>query len=350
MSDPCRDDDEAGPRPRVIEVERDVVTPRADTMAPRVIATEMTSRIVPTEPAARLPMALPPRRRGARSIVKLGLAAIGVFLVGGLALQAVDWVTALFERGVALGTLAAALLASGVVGTAAIAWHEFSSLFVLESVEEIQRRLAADAAPRDAQGAIDDLIAVLARRGDSTSGLAAFQRQVQLHHTPAEQIEILAQAVIRPHDRRAEAAIRKAAVRAFGITALSPTSLTDALFFVAVSLRMMREIAEVYGLRPTAATTTHLLRRLVREAGTLGAIDLATASLMQHLGGGAAERLSSAAAESLYAAQRMARLGIAIMQLTRPVPFAPEELPTLSSLIGGLWRGRAATARADGTD
>lgn len=350
MSDPRRDDDDRGPRPRVIEVERDVVTLQAETMAPRVIATDATARIVPTEPAAKLPVALPPRPRGRWSTVKLGLAAIGVFLIGGLALGAVDWVTAMFERGAALGTLAAALLASGVAGAAAIAWHELSSLVTLQSVEAIQRRLAGTAAPRDAQGAIDELIAVLARRRDNASGLAAFQRQVQLHHAPAEQVEILAQAVIRPLDRRAEAAIRKAAVRAFGITALSPTSLTDALFFVAVSLRMMREIAEVYGLRPTAATTTHLLRRLLREAGTLGAIDLAAASLMQHLGGGAAERLSSAAAELLYAAQRMARLGIAIMQLTRPVPFAPEELPTLSSLVGGLFRGRAATERVVGTE
>ena len=40
----------------------------------------------------------------------------------------------------------------------------------------------------------------------------------------------------------------------------------------------------------------------------------------------------------------MARLGIAIMQLTRPVPFAPQDLPTLSSLVGGLLRGRGSEA------
>lgn len=339
MSEQRRDDERL--RPRVIEAERDVLSPRASVMTPRVISTEAAGRIVPTEPQSRAPVALLPRRPRTRPLIKFGLAAVGVFLAGGLVLGAADWLATMYERSAALGTLASALLATGIAGAGAIAWHELNSLFMLRSVEAIQRRLATDAEPRDAQSAIEDLLAVLAQRRDCEAGLAAFQRQAQLHHSPAEQVAILRQTVLRTLDHRAEAAIRKAALRAFGITALSPTSLTDALFFVAVSLRMMREIAEVYGLRPTAAATTHLLRRLVREAGKLGAIDLATASLMQHLGGGAAERLSSAAAESLYAAQRMARLGIAIMQLTRPVPFAPDELPTLSSLVGGLMRGRA---------
>jgi putative membrane protein len=344
MSDERRDD--SVPHPRVIEIERDVVTLRTDTLSPRVIATDATSRIVPVAPPAKAGAARPAQPRRKRPLITAGLAAIGVFLVGGLALGTVDWVTSLFERSAALGALAAALLASGVSGAGLIAWYELSSLFMLESVERIQRRLSPEASPREAQGAIDDLIAVLARRRDSEAGIAAFQRQVLLHHSPAEQVEILRQTVIRPIDQRAEAVIRKTALRAFGITALSPTSLTDALFFLALSLRMTREISEAYGLRPTAATTIHLVRRLLREAGTLGAIDLATASLMQHLGGGAAERLSSAAAESLYAAQRITRLGIAIMQLTRPVPFAPQELPTLSSLVGGLFRGRGGVERA----
>ncbi len=341
MSEPLRQDDRM--RPRVIEVERDAPTPHPAASGPRIITTETAGRIVPTEPAVTLPVAPPPRRRR-RSLVSIGLTALGICLVGGLVLQAGDWIVSLYGRSAALGTLATVLLATGIAGAGAIAWHELNSLFMLRSVESIQRRLGPDADPRDAQAALDDLVAMLARRKDCETGVVTFQRQVQLHHSTAEQTVILCQAVIRPLDRRAESAIRKAALRAFGITALSPTSLTDAVFFVAVSLRMMREVAEAYGLRPTAASTTHLLRRLVREAGKLGAIDLATASLMQHLGGGAAERLSSAAAESLYAAQRMARLGIAAMQLTRPVPFAPDELPTLSSLVGGLMRGRMGEA------
>ncbi len=70
---------------------------------------------------------------------------------------------------------------------------------------------------------------------------------------------------------------------------------------------MVRGVAACYGHRPTAAATTHLLRRLIVEAGSLGAVDLAGMTLTQHLGGAIAERIAASTAESMYAGQRMAR-------------------------------------------
>ena len=335
-------DEQTDFRPRVIEAE---AAPRQRIVGegPRVIETERRGRIVPVEPPP--PKQLPaPITRRPRRLVKIGLASIAVAVVGSLGLAAFDWMVSLAERSPVLGVLAAILVTAGLGGAALIAGYELKSLARLASVEAVQRRFAIDIPPRETQRAIADLIAVLPKRELGAAGIAAFQARVQLHHSSAEQVEILKTTVIHPLDRRAEAAVRKAALRAFGITALSPTALTDAVFFLAVSLRMLREVAEIYGLRPTAAMTVHLVRRLVREAGTLGAIDLVTAGLMQHLGAGAAERISSAAGESLYAAQRMARLGIAVMQLVRPLAFAPEELPSLTSLVGGLL---ARTAIAD---
>jgi putative membrane protein len=104
---------------------------------------------------------------------------------------------------------------------------------------------------------------------------------------------------------------------------------------------MVRGIAAAYGHRPTAATTIHLLRRLVIEAGKLGAVDIASSSLVQHLGGALTERLASSAAESLYAAYRMARLGIIVMDLCRPIPFRETEVPSVTSLVGNVLRRRS---------
>jgi putative membrane protein len=147
-----------------------------------------------------------------------------------------------------------------------------------------------------------------------------------------------------PLDRRAEAIVRRASARAFGITAISPTAITDALFFIACSVRMVRQIAACYGHRPTAFATVHLLRRLLVEAGKLGVVDFAGATLTQHIGGAVAERVATSAAESIYAAQRMARLGLVTMGLCRPVPFRRNELPgILSSLIGNFFAPSAET-------
>jgi len=62
---------------------------------------------------------------------------------------------------------------------------------------------------------------------------------------------------------------------------------------------------------------------------------------VQTLGGAVIERLSASAAESAYAAQKMARLGIIAMALCRPVEFRPGEVPSLRSLVSGLLKPAA---------
>jgi len=144
--------------------------------------------------------------------------------------------------------------------------------------------------------------------------------------------------VLAPADQLAQAAIRRAAAQAFAINAISPTVLLDTLLFAARAMRLIREIAEIYGQRPGLAGTVHLLRRLARGAGLVGAVDVVGGVIVQQLGGAVLERLSASAAESTYAAQKMARLGLVAMASCRPIEFRPGESPSLSGLVSGLLR------------
>jgi putative membrane protein len=332
---------DAAPRARVIEVEAaDAAAPLP--LAPRVVATDRTDPVTPSEPQVVPVAARPhePRRRD--RVVAFGLAGLAVFFAGWLTVDAAAWISAAFERSAALGALAALAVTAGVIGAGAVIVREMVSLLRLKSVEVIHDRFAADRTPpADARKAITEVLAVVPREHATEVAIEAFQRQVQLHHTTGQQIALLSRTVMQPLDRRAEAHVRTAVLRAFGITAISPTALTDAVFFLACGLRMVRAVAASYGHRPTAATTIHLLRRLVLEAGKLGAVDIATNSLVQTLGGAVTERLATSAADSLYAAYRMARLGIIVMDLCRPIPFRPEEIPSVTSLVGNVLRRRA---------
>jgi putative membrane protein len=271
-----------------------------------------------------------------------GVTGVALLLVGWLVVDAVDWIVAAFERSAALGVLAATAVTAGVVGGGAVVARELVSLLRLKNVEAIHRRLAdGSVLALEGRKAIADVLAVVPRERETEAAIEAFQRQVKLHHGTAQQIEILSRTVMQPLDRRAEAHVRTAVLRAFGITAISPTGLTDAVFFLACGIRMVRAIAAAYGHRPTAATTIHLLRRLVIEAGKLGAVDIASSSLVQHLGGALTERLATSAADALYAAYRMARLGIMVMDLCRPIPFRENEVPSVTSLVGNVLRRRS---------
>ena len=340
------DQSEHGPAltARVIEADAaEAAMPRP--LAPQIIPTERTEPVTPSEPALPALARAAPRRRD--RVMTFGVAGVALFLVGWLAVDAVGWIVAAFERSAALGVLAATAVAAGVAGGGAIIARELGSLLRLRNVEAIHRRLAdGRLLPMEGRKAIADVLAVVPREREIEAAIETFQRQAKLHHATAHQIEILSRTVMKPLDRRAEAHVRTAVLRAFGITAISPTGLTDAVFFLACGIRMVRAIAASYGHRPTAATTVHLLRRLVIEAGKLGAVDIASSSLVQHLGGALTERLATSAADALYAAYRMARLGIIVMDLCRPIPFRHDEAPSVTSLVANVLR-RRSEARPD---
>jgi putative membrane protein len=328
---------------RVIEVDAaDELAPSLRPPAPRVIPTERSEPVTPIQPAPVPAVRAVPARRRDR-VVTFGLLGVAVFFVGWLTVDAVGWISAAFARSSALGTVAAAALIAGVAGAGAVIARELGSLFRLKNVEAIHRRLASPGGlpPAEARREIAEVLAVVPRARETEAAIEAFQRQVQLHHSTAQQIALLSRTVMQPLDRTAEGHVRTAVLRAFGITAISPTAVTDAAFFLACGVRMVRGIAASYGHRPTAATTGHLLRRLVVEAGKLGAVDIASASLVQHLGGAVTERLATSAADALYAAYRMARLGIIVMDLCRPVPFQESEIPSVTSLVSNVVRRRS---------
>lgn len=341
MSEPDHPRDGFGPR----VIHEEAARPVATAAAPSVFATAETERVVPRE---RSPVTQPsrtiaaaPRRRD--GLVRLGLYGVGVAIAGWLAVDAYLWISNAFVSSTALGAMATTVVVAGFAGAALVVGRELKSYFALKSVEANQQRFTDEALrPADMRHAIRDVLSVVPKDRESEAAIEAYQRQAQPHHTPAQQLELLSRTVMTPLDRRAEAVVRRATARAFGITAVSPTAITDAVFFIAMSVRMVRGIAACYGHRPTAAATAHLLRRLVVEAGRLGAVDLAGMTLAQHLGGAVAERLAANTAESMYASQRMARIGLITMGMCRPVPFQPSEVPGMySALIGNLF-GRKA--------
>ena len=345
MSDQTPDPPDDAPRPRVVMMELpEADQRRPDALAPQVIATAQTGRVVSAAPAATrpAPSGAALARRSSRA-VRLGMAGLAAAFVGWLGVDAYLWIASAFERSAALGWVATAAVAAGVGGAALVIARELTSFLALRNVEANQRRIAAQSdvmRPADMQESIRGVFAAIPKDRESEAAIEAFQRKVQRHHTGAQQLELVSHTVLATFDRRAEAIVRRAATRAFAINAISPTAVTDALFFIACSVRMVREIAACYGHRPTAAATVHLLRRLMVEAGKLGAIDLAAATFTQHIAGAVAERVAASAAESMYASQRMARLGLATMQLCRPIPFRPQEIPGItSSLIANMLRG-----------
>src|SRR3569623_2181668 len=204
-----------------------------------VFATEETERVVPRERAIVAPPAPAPRKRDGWK--RAGLWAIGIAIAGWIGVDAWQWISDAFARGTTQGWVASGVVGIGVAGALLIIGRELRSFWRLTSVEENQRRLTDKALrPADMRAAIRDVLAIVPKDREIEAAIERYQRQLQQHHTPAQQLTMLSRTVMAPLDRRAESVIRRATAGGFGITAVSPTAFTDVVFFVAMAVRMVR--------------------------------------------------------------------------------------------------------------
>ncbi|HEU0156825.1 MAG TPA: DUF697 domain-containing protein [Stellaceae bacterium] len=316
-----------------------------ERLRPRIWETEERGRLdlAPARSFAAEAPVLPAGRRR-RSPAAIAIGGLAILVLGIVVIDLAEFVGGAFAHGVGAGVAAAAVVAAGTTG--ALYWFacELRGLLRLRSAERL-RRLIPSALAGDLKRELDRAGAILAHDPLLGSAVAQYRGVLEPHHTGGDALELFSRFVLVPADALGQVAIRRAAAQAFAINAVSPTVLTDTLFFAARALRLVREIAEIYGQRPGLAGTLHLLRQLIGGAGLVGAVDVAGGILVQQLGGAVLERLSANAAESAYAAQKMARLGIVAMALCRPVGFRPGEAPSLAGIVAGLIRARGEGIR-----
>jgi putative membrane protein len=113
------------------------------------------------------------------------------------------------------------------------------------------------------------------------------------------------------------------------MTAVSPKASIDSALFILRGVRLVREIALIYGMRPGILGTCSLLRRVLYGAATVATVDFAAGIAVQGLVSNAfAQKLGGDMAAAAAAWQRMFRLGQVAVSACRILPKAanPDEL------------------------
>ncbi len=297
------------------------------------------------EPPASLPVArdvagfpiVPARRRrGIRWGLALGGSA--VLLVGGIAvIDAVSWLDALFARSLALGAVGAALIGGVFAALAGFIGSEVHNLRRLRSAQLIHdrgRELALRSGSFDGHGFIAEVVRLTSATPTGRALCEQFRDALSDTHDDREALQLFERIVLRPLDELAYIAIRRGARDTAIGTSVSPVGGLDALIVLWRSLRMVREIAEVYGLRPTRLSLFALIRRMFVTATFSVTADMVGDVVGAHLGGRLAGIVSGKLAEGVYAGVRTARLGLLAVEQCRPLPFRDDGRPNLRQLVG----------------
>ena len=278
------------------------------------------------------------RRRGF-SFGKLFLAALGaiVSLGFGLALDAL--IRDLFERAEWLGWLAVALSALLVLGAVGVAGREILGLLRLDAVEKERAdglRAFQSNSDVDARRVVDRLAVLLADKPDTAAGrarLAALKDEV----IDGRDLVVLAEReLLVPIDAKARALALGSAKRVSLVTAVSPRAIVDLAFVLFETFRLIRRMSELYGARPGTIGLVRLTRDVLAHLAVTGSIAVGDSLVSQIVGHGLASRLSAKLGEGVVNGLLTARVGLAAMDLCRPLPFIDVRRPTIGDFLGEL--------------
>ncbi|NNF90259.1 MAG: DUF697 domain-containing protein, partial [Boseongicola sp.] len=129
--------------------------------------------------------------------------------------------------------------------------------------------------------------------------------------------------------REVEAAARQVAM----VTALVPLAFADVIAAFTANLRMIRRIAEIYSGRSGTLGSWRLVRAVMTHLIATGAVAVGD-DLLSSLGGGTIlSKLSRRFGEGLVNGALTARVGVAAMEVCRPLPFSTGKRPRVTALI-----------------
>jgi putative membrane protein len=296
------------------------------------------------EPALPVPVdaAIPAPRRRWRWGTMFWSACGGLVLLG-LGVSVARLVTDLFSYSSGLGYLGVVLSAIAVVALLVVIGRETIGLLRLATVEKLHTR-AAQILISDDRDAGRAVVRELLAFERATPELARARAGLETHLTEiidgADLIRLAERELMMPLDVQARRMVSNAAKRVSLVTAVSPRAAVDLLFVLFTALSLIRRLARLYGSRPGTLGMIRLFRMVLSHLALTGGMAAGDSLVSQLLGHGVAARVSARLGEGVLNGLLTARLGLAAIEVTRPLPFAALPPPALNDLAGELLRPR----------
>ncbi len=276
--------------------------------------------------------------RGARW-GSLLLAALGGLASLALTVWIWDFVAGLFTRGGVLGTLALVLAGLAALAAVMLAAREITGFLRPGRVAAIRARgdvALASGDKTDALATAHAIEALFSAREDAAWGLRRLREHMSEVLDARELLTLTERETMTPLDARARGLITLSVRRVAMITALSPSAIIDVGFVAFENLRMLRQIAALYGGRPGFLGALRLARLVGGHLALTGGMAVGDDVLQQLVGHGLTARLSARLGEGVMNGAFTGRVGIAAVEMCRPLPFIEAERPRLRDFVAQL--------------
>lgn len=284
------------------------------TRAPRLLIEDPSApRLEPAMPVAEALNDPPTFASG----FTLALAGVAVLAIGLAALQTGNFVASQFDRALWLGWLTLAVAVAGFGLLLASVWRELRGLFGLNRVDHLRLALASGDAQR---------IHAAARRWAATlPDAATLVPAIDAVNDPDAILALLRAGPAAAMRARSDVLGRTAAFQMAAGLAATPAPALAVLLIAWRGLRLVRQVASLYGMRPGFFGTLGLLRRTMLAAGLVAGSEAAiNAAAHAVLSNPLLAHAFGEMAGAGVAARRMILLARATSAACSPVPPADE--------------------------
>lgn len=253
-----------------------------------------------------------------------------------LSISVWNFVTALIAQNPILGWIAIAFVAVFSIVCLAIILKEWAALARLSRIDSLHREAEALMAANDLSGArafVGKLEALYAGREDTRWSRQKLAETANDAFDADTLLMFAEDTLMTPLDDQATREIESAARQVAAATALVPLAFADVLVALTTNLRMIRRICEIYGGRSGALGGWRLTRAVVTHLVATGAVAVGD-DLISSVGGGhLLGKISRRFGEGLVNGALTARVGIAAMDVCRPLPFSDGKKPRVTSVV-----------------
>lgn len=273
-----------------------------------------------------------PVSRLARWFWSLLVALIGTFA----SIATWNFVTGLIASTPILGWVVAVLVTLFGLVVLMIVLKEMSVFARLSRIDALHRQAEAAIVSEDlaeARKVVTGIEKLYAGRDDTRWGREKLaDRQGDMFDARAL-LELAEAEVLTPLDIAARQQVETAARQVATVTALVPIALADVFTALGANIRMIRRIGEIYGGRSGTLGSWRLLRAVMSHLVATGAVAVGDDMLEPFLGGGLLGKLSRRFGEGLVNGALTARVGVAAMEVCRPLPFTRKRRPSVRNIV-----------------
>ncbi len=299
--------------------------------APAIPDTDMTP---PTGQAMQTLTRLAARRPS--RLTRFFWSALVVLLGFVASVAAWSFVTDLVARNPVLGYVALGLTAAFCLALLLVAGREWLALVRLKRIDSVRVEAEAAIAGQDLSAARDArarIVALYKARPELDAARATLDRRDGDNFEAEAVLGQVETHLLTPLDDAARREVEAAARQVATVTAIVPLALADLITALTANLRMIRRIAEIYGGRSGTLGNWRLTKAVMTHLVATGAVAVGDDLIGSVAGGGVLSRISRRFGEGVINGALTARVGLAAIEVCRPLPFIAARKPSVTNLV-----------------